>query len=763
MALNTVFLHSLQTLLKNKATSLEFSVVSALKSISSSPSLVSQAQQLHCLVLTLGLDFNAVVQNSLISLYSKTGIFSGARSIFGSPKKLDYSSFGVMFAGYLKRGRLGDALNLFETMPLRNCVSYTQIECFRDAIRLFRELRQVGEVTDEETMASVLSSYALAGGQEMNAKMLHGLVTKLGLDMSGIVSTNLVHLYSISSSLDDARVMFDNMVDRDVMSWNAILNGYVKEGLVDLGRVIFEAIPEKDVVSWGTMIDGYLQVGRWKEALGLYCEMRETGLMPDEVMVVDIVYACGKARRYVEGHQFHALTVKTGMNCYNFMQAALIHFYVKYKRLELAFMQFEDGLEETEVSYSTKLQARFDNGRCNDGLKLFREIQARHRSPDLVTFFFERNDAMTYNVLMRGLCRAGRTAEAISFLREMEGEGVLPNIETYNILIEGLCSEKKFNESKDLLNELWSKGLMPEAATFNIVIAGLCGEGHIEQAKELMGQMESVGIMPNKVSYNVLTRGFVGKNADVTDAIPLLEEMEQKGFILDISTFQMFLQRLPPMPEEPEISRDVVSFNIMLQGLFHECKYDEGLKHFREMKGQNLSPNLMTYNILLRGLCRAYRVDEAYSFLQQMADTGISPSIVTYNTLIEGLCKDNKLERAKDLLNEIESKGLKPNAVTLNILVAALCQQGQIHEAKDLMERMSDKGCSPNNVTYNGIVRYLVKVNGMDAAVPFLKEMERKEFMLDAATIELLVEHLPAERNDNELFPEFKQLAPASS
>ncbi|KAL0348792.1 UNVERIFIED_CONTAM: Pentatricopeptide repeat-containing protein, mitochondrial [Sesamum angustifolium] len=118
---------TIQILLRNtnKPNSLEFSLVSALKSISSSSSLVSHGQQLHCLILKSGFNSNVFIQNSLISMYSKNGLLSCAKSIFDLSRKLDAASWNIMLAGYVRYGRLRDANEMFVKMPLRNCVSYT--------------------------------------------------------------------------------------------------------------------------------------------------------------------------------------------------------------------------------------------------------------------------------------------------------------------------------------------------------------------------------------------------------------------------------------------------------------------------------------------------------------------------------------------------------------------------------------------------------------------------------------------------------------
>lgn len=158
----------------------------------------------------------------------------------------------------------------------------------------YEDMRLSGVIPNEVTMGSVISAYARVDNTRRNGAALHGFVLKLGLDGFVLVSTNLVHLYCMSSCLRDARMLFDRMKERNVVSWNVMLSGYVKAGLVNLARELFEEIPCRDVVSWGTIIDGSVRLGRASEALALYLEMRHTGLLPSDVMIVNIMSACSQ-------------------------------------------------------------------------------------------------------------------------------------------------------------------------------------------------------------------------------------------------------------------------------------------------------------------------------------------------------------------------------------------------------------------------------------------------------------------------------------
>ncbi|KAG6421454.1 hypothetical protein SASPL_118007 [Salvia splendens] len=49
----------------------------------------------------------------------------------------------------------------------------------------------------------------------------------------------------------------DEIRERNVVSWNFLLWGYVKCGDLAMALSVFDEMPEKDVVSWTSMVSGY--------------------------------------------------------------------------------------------------------------------------------------------------------------------------------------------------------------------------------------------------------------------------------------------------------------------------------------------------------------------------------------------------------------------------------------------------------------------------------------------------------------------------
>lgn len=503
----------------------ERTLVSVLKSCSSLLAL-SQGQEIHSLVFKSGLLSNIFVKNSLISFYAKCGLIFSARSLFDTCSVLDPVSCNIMLAGFMKSGSLDNARLLFEKMPIKGCVSYTtmvmglaQNNCWLEAVGVFKDMRFVGVIPNEVTLASVISAYSHVGGI-LNCRMLHALAIKLGLEALNIVATNLVHMYCVCSSLGNARVLFDEIPERNVVTWNVILNGYSKSGLVDLARELFERMPAKDVVSWGTIIDGYVQVERLGEALRMYRSMLCTGLGPNEVMIVDLISACGRSMAVSEGRQLHSVTVRTGFDCYDFIQATIIHFYAACGKIDLAFLQFELGSKDHVSSWNALVSGFIRNGMIEQARQLFDEMPEK--------------DVFSWSSLISGYSQTEQPDLALQLFQEMVARGVRPNeitmvsvfssIATLGTLKEGRWAHEYVLRNSIPLNDnlhaalidMYAKcGSIPTAlqlfyeirdkvssiSPWNAIICGSAMHGHADLSLEIFSQLQRVRIKPNGITF----------------------------------------------------------------------------------------------------------------------------------------------------------------------------------------------------------------------------------------------------------------------
>ncbi|ESQ41909.1 hypothetical protein EUTSA_v10012849mg [Eutrema salsugineum] len=564
----------------------ERALVSALGSCASSND-VTCGRQIHCRVLKCGFDSNVFICNSVLNMYAKCRLLADAESVFRSHAKLDSASFNIMVDGYVRSRRLGDALKLFDVMPERSCVSYTtlikgyaQNDQWSEAMELFKEMRNLGIMLNEVTLATIISACSHLGGI-WDCRMLQSLAMKLKLDDRVFVSTNLLHMYCVCSSLKDARHLFDEMPERNLVTWNVMLNGYSKAGLIEQAKDLFDQITEKDIVSWGTMIDGCLRKNKLDEALVFYTEMLRRGMKPSEVMMVDLLSASARSGGSSKGLQLHGTIVKTGFDCYDFIQATIIHFYAVSDNIEQAIQQFEASIKDHIASRNALIAGFVKNGMVEQAREVFDQTRDK--------------DIFSWNAMISGYAQSSSPHLALHLFREMISScQTKPDAITMVSVFSAISSLGSLEEGKRAHEYLNTSSIPPSDNLTAAIIDMYAKCGSIETALNVFRQTKNISsstISPwNAIICGSATHGHAKLALDL----------------------YFDLQSLPIRPNS-------ITFVGVLSACCHAGLVELGKTYFESMKSSyGIEPDIKHYGCMVDLLGKAGRLEEAKEMIKKM-------------------------------------------------------------------------------------------------------------------------------------------------
>lgn len=229
---------------------------------------VEMGKQIHSLAIKTRYQFNSFVGNGLISMYAKckTTDMSQASRIKRVRDTVSWVSESWM---------LDDAGKAFDQMPNWDVVSWSAIISAQEqagqgdiAFKLFLEMLSRGLKPNQSTITSLLSACGYLGATKLG-EQIHALIHKLGLDSCLFVCNALITMYFKCGSLDGLYI-FQEMSDRDIGTWNAVLTGCAQNGL-------------------------------GKEAVEVFKQMETTGISPNEISFVAMLCACSHAGLVDEG------------------------------------------------------------------------------------------------------------------------------------------------------------------------------------------------------------------------------------------------------------------------------------------------------------------------------------------------------------------------------------------------------------------------------------------------------------------------------
>ncbi|XP_051144474.1 pentatricopeptide repeat-containing protein At3g03580 [Andrographis paniculata] len=208
-------------------------------------SISTDTEALHCDVIKRGFEHTQIVGNAILDAYAK-------------------------------RGETGVSLKQFESMKTRDIVTWNSIiassghsEDRSVGFKILRRMRDEGVAPDVPTFLSALPlcSYLVAKRQ---GKEMHGSILRLGFDFSTPVGNALIEMYSNTGCLRSSITVFKEMKARDLVSWTAIISAY---GMYGEGRKALEAFE---------------------------C-MKLSGIVPDHISFLSIIYACSHSGLVEEG------------------------------------------------------------------------------------------------------------------------------------------------------------------------------------------------------------------------------------------------------------------------------------------------------------------------------------------------------------------------------------------------------------------------------------------------------------------------------
>ncbi|CAI9088009.1 OLC1v1022236C1 [Oldenlandia corymbosa var. corymbosa] len=223
---------------------------------------LSEVGLIHKFVIQLGYECHKTVTGSLIDAYVRCGSLEKATLVYENMHKKDIIACTALITGYAREeGK----------------------HYIHEALGLFNEMRQNNEVRiDNVMLCSLLSMCANVASLRLG-KQIHSCAFKYQIHLDVAIGNALIDMYSKSGNIPDARRVFSEM-------------------------------EEKNIITWTTMIAGFGMNGYGKEAVSLYTEMEASNLNPNAVTLLCLLSACSHNSLTEEGLKCFQNLVTKGPN-----------------------------------------------------------------------------------------------------------------------------------------------------------------------------------------------------------------------------------------------------------------------------------------------------------------------------------------------------------------------------------------------------------------------------------------------------------------
>ncbi|XP_010548904.1 PREDICTED: pentatricopeptide repeat-containing protein At2g36980, mitochondrial [Tarenaya hassleriana] len=373
----------------------DFSFTSILSSCASIGE-VRIGRKIHALVVLFGYMSSLPVNNSLIDMYGKCFDASSASKVFEDMcvnGRNEVTWCSLLFA-YANSGEFRAAHEIFVNMPKRVTISWNimisghaQYGVIEPCLKLFREMQNTDCAPDCYTYSSLMNACS-ESSDLVYGRIVHSVIVKAGWDAAVETKNSLLSFYAKVGSEEEAIMQFQSM-EMEVLtqvSWNSIIDAYMKMGDTIKAFEAFSLAPEKNVVTWTSMIAGSAKNGNGGRALSFFVEMMKSRVDPDHSAFGAVLHACSGLAVLRHGRMVHGCVIHHGFHGYAYVGNALVNMYAKCGDIKESSKAFWDIVNKDLVSWNTMLFAYGLHGLADEALRLYENMISSGDKPDKVTF-----------------------------------------------------------------------------------------------------------------------------------------------------------------------------------------------------------------------------------------------------------------------------------------------------------------------------------------------------------------------------------------
>lgn len=224
-----------------------------------------------------------------------------------------------------------------------------------------------------------------------------------------------------------------------------MVGGLCRLGLVDDARKLFDGMPERNLISWNAMISGYVKAGRFLDALEVFDQMRALGIEGNGFVAASAVVACTGAGVLARGREVHRWVEQSGITMDEKLATAVVDMYCKCGSVEEAWHVFKVLPTKGLTSWNCMIGGLAVHGRCKDAIELFHEMEREDVAPDDVTLV---------NVLT-ACAHTGMVSDGHNYFNYIvQRYGIEPKMEHYGCMVDLFGRAGLLDEAKKVIDDM---------------------------------------------------------------------------------------------------------------------------------------------------------------------------------------------------------------------------------------------------------------------------------------------------------------------
>ncbi|KAK1411744.1 hypothetical protein QVD17_32443 [Tagetes erecta] len=462
-----------------------------------------------------------------------------------------------LMKAYSESRQIAVTRQLFDEIPQKDVVffnvmirSYVNNKHYERALDMYRSMLKLDIAPDHFTLPQILK--ACSGSENLWVGLqAHVAVFKKALHSNLYVGNGLITMYGKCNRLLDARQVFDEMLYRDVVSYNSLVAAYAQNQLfrdaLEVCRTMMQSCSVKpnagtmaslspavtssdnlklmmdmfisygqdSLVSWNVMIAAYVNNSMPADAVNLYLQMESYRIDPDSVTIASVLPACGDLSALSLGRKIHEYVKRKRLVPNLTLENALIDMYAKCGSLNDARKVFDEMQTRDVVSWTCMVSAYGMTGDGQTAVTMFSDMQHSGLTPDSISFV----------PVLSACSHAGLLDQGKQIFKLMSDEyNIVPRLEHLACMVDLLGRSGRINEAYEFIkcmkvkpnDRIWG-ALLSACKVHSNMDIGLVAADHL---------FESV---PEQAGYYVLLSNIYAKAGRWKDVGTIRSMMKVKG------------------------------------------------------------------------------------------------------------------------------------------------------------------------------------------------------------------------------------------
>ncbi|XP_008234095.1 PREDICTED: pentatricopeptide repeat-containing protein At4g08210 [Prunus mume] len=519
-------------------------------------------------------------------------------------------------------------------------------------------------------------------------------------------------------------------VSNDVFLANNLIFMYVGFPCLEDARKVFDEMPDKNVVTWTTMVSGYTNCGKPEKAVRLYTQMLESDSeTPNGFMYSAVLKACGMAGYIRTGKLIHERISSDRLEFDTVLMNALLDMYVKCGSLSDAKKVFDDMSSKNTTSWNTIISGYTKADLMDEAVNLFHQMQ----EPNVVS----------WNSIIAGFANNG-SPRAFEFMCLMHREGLRLNGFTFPCALKTCSRHGLLASGKQIHCYATKSGFESDCFTVSALVDMYSNCNGLTEARKLFDQHSRCNafISDSLALWNSMLSGYV-INEHNSAALDLVSKIHCSGACMDSYTFSGALKacinllnlrlgrevhglvvttgyelyhivgsilidlyaRLGNIKDALGLfdrlpNKDTVAWSGLIIGCATKGLSWLSFSLFRDMVYLDIEVDQFVISFILKVCSSLTSLGSGKQVHAFCVKSGYESEEVVVTSLLDMYSKCGEIEDGLALFDSLEER----DTVCWTGIIVGCGQNGRAEEAIRLFHQMIEAGLKPNEITYLGVL-----------------------------------------------------------